>query len=117
MQSTNLQRNIADILVVALDSRREGLKCQLKVIDLSKNNLQKEGIKLLAEVLPHNKVLEVLDLSKNNMGVSGADELAKSLKDNKSLKYLNVFNNKISYDGAKSIAENIVANNSTLEFL
>ncbi len=68
-----MQRNIADILVIALDSRREGLKCQLKVLDLSKNNLQKEGIKMLAEVLPHNYVLEVLDLSKNNIGVSGAD--------------------------------------------
>ena len=68
-----MQRNVDDILLIALDSRREGLKCQLKVLDLSKNNLQKEGIKMLAEVLPHNYVLEVLDLSKNNIGVSGAD--------------------------------------------
>lgn len=57
LKSTNLQRNIADVLVLALDSRREGLKCQLKVLDLSKNNLMKEGIKLLAEVLPHNHAL------------------------------------------------------------
>ena len=73
LKSTKMQKNIADILFLALDSRRQGLKCQLKVIDLSKNNLTKEGIKQLAEVLPHNNVLEVLDLSKNNMGVSGAD--------------------------------------------
>ena len=99
-----MQKNIADILVLALDSSRVGLKCQLKVIDLSKNNLTKEGIKQLAQVLPNNNVLEVLDLSKNNIGVSGADELAKALKKNKSLKYLNVFNNKVSYDGAKAIA-------------
>lgn len=57
LKSTNLQKNIADVLVLALDSRREGLKCQLKVLDLSKNNLMKEGVKLLAEVLPHNNVL------------------------------------------------------------
>ena len=112
-----MQKNFADIMVLALDSRRETLKCQLRVIDLSKNNLMKDGIKQLAEVLPHNNVLEVLDLSKNNIGVSGADELAKALKTNKSLKYLNVFNNKVSYDGAKAIAENIVANHPTLEFL
>lgn len=84
---------------------------------MSKNNLGKDGIKALAEVLPHNNVLEVLDLSKNNIGVSGASELAVSLKNNKSLRYLNVFNNKIGYDGAKAIAENVVAHHPKLEFL
>lgn len=117
LQSTGLQKNMADILVLALDDRRESLKCQLKVLDLSKNNLDKEGAKVLASVLPFNQVIEVLDLSKNRMGVSGADELAKSLQNNKSLKFLNVFNNKIGYDGAKSIAENIVRYHPALEFL
>jgi Ran GTPase-activating protein (RanGAP) involved in mRNA processing and transport len=73
VQSTGLQKNMADILVLALDERREKLKCQLKVLDLSKNNLDKEGAKVLASILPFNNVLEVLDLSKNKMGVSGAD--------------------------------------------
>ena len=82
--------------------------------DLSKNNIDKEGVKLLATVMPHNDLLEVLDLSKNNIGVSGADALAKSLKNNKSLKYLNVFNNKIGYDGAKSIADNILTTHPKL---
>jgi hypothetical protein len=117
IKSTALQKQMADILVLALDERRLNLKCQLKVLDLSKNNLDKEGLKMLAAVLPYNNVIEVLDLSKNNMGVSGADELAKSLRNNTSLKYLNVFNNKIGYDGAKSIAENIIANHPRLEFL
>ena len=57
LQKTGMQKNMADILVLALDSRREGLKCQLKVLDLSKNNLTKDGLKVLAEVLPHNNVL------------------------------------------------------------
>ncbi len=57
LQSTVLQKNIADILVLALDNRRVGLKCQLKVLDLSKNNLEKEGVKMLSEVLPFNNVL------------------------------------------------------------
>lgn len=48
LKESNQQKNIADILVLALDSRRLGLKCQVKVLDLSKNNLQKEGVKLLA---------------------------------------------------------------------
>jgi Ran GTPase-activating protein (RanGAP) involved in mRNA processing and transport len=103
--------------VLALDERRVGLQSKLKVLDLSKNNLQKDGVKTLAGVLPYNNVLEFLDLSKTNMGVSGADEIAKSLRNNKSLKYLNFFNNKIGYDGAKSIAENVIAHHPTLEFL
>ncbi len=116
IKSAGLQKNMADILVLALDERRER-RCQIKVLDLSKNNLDKDGMKILAGVLPYNNLIEVLDLSKNNIGVSGADELAKSLKNNKSLKFLNVFNNKIGYDGAKSIAENVVRFHPTLEFL
>ena len=48
---------MADILVLALDNRRVGLKCQLKVLDLSKNCLLKDGIKMLAEVLPFNNTI------------------------------------------------------------
>jgi Ran GTPase-activating protein (RanGAP) involved in mRNA processing and transport len=111
---TNLQKNMADVLVLALDPRRASFVSKIKVLDLAKNSLGKDGIKSLAEILPHNNILEVLDLSKNMLGVSGACELAVALKNNKSLKYLNLFSNKISYDGVKAIAENIVANSPTL---
>jgi NLR family CARD domain-containing protein 3 len=74
-------------------------------------------MKTLAEILPHNNILEVIDLSKNFLGVSGACELSVALKNNKTLKYLNLFNNKIAYDGAKAVAENIVLNSPSLEFL
>jgi hypothetical protein len=36
-----MQKNMADILVLALDERREKLRCQLRVLGLSKNNLDK----------------------------------------------------------------------------
>ena len=117
LSQAGLNKNMAEILVLALDPRRAEFKSRIKVLDLSKNNLGKEGLKALAEILPHNNIIEVLDLSKNYMGVSGASELAVSLKNNKTLKYLNVFNNKIGYDGAKTIAENIVKNHPKLEFL
>ncbi len=113
----NLQKNFCDVLVLALDPRRTNFISQIKVLNLSKNSLGKDGIKSLVEVLPHNNTLEVLDLSKNFLGVSGACELAVALKNNKSLKYLNLFNNKVAFDGAKAIAENIVANSPSLEFL
>lgn len=117
MRSTNLQKNMAEVLVLALDPRRADFVSKIKVLDLAKNSIGKEGIKILAEVLPHNNILEVLDLSKNYLGVSGACELSVALKNNKSLKYLNLFNNNIAYDGARAVAENIVANSPSLEFL
>lgn len=117
LRCTNMQKHIAEVFVLALDPRRSNFVSKIKVLDLSKNSLGKEGIKILAEVLPHNNILEVLDLSKNALGVSGAYELSVALKNNKSLKYLNLFNNKIAYDGARAVAENIVANSPSLEFL
>lgn len=114
LSQTGLNRNIADVLVLALDPRRPQFCSKIQVLNLAKNNLGKEGMKILAEVLPHNNILQVLDLSKNVLGVSGAYELSVSLKDNKSLKYLNLFNNKIGYDGAKAVSENIIKNSPTL---
>ena len=57
MRSTNLQKNIAEVFVLALDPRRTNFVSKIKVLDLSKNALGKEGIKILAEVLPHNNIL------------------------------------------------------------
>lgn len=71
-KQTGMSKNFAEILVLALDPRRDDFKSKIKILDLSKNNLGKEGIKALAEVLPHNNIIEVLDLSKNRLGVSGA---------------------------------------------
>lgn len=104
LSCNNMRKNFAEILSLALNPKRANFKSQLKVLDLSNNQIDKDGVKALAEVFPHNQILEVLDLSKNQLGVPGATELATSLKGNKSLKFLNLFNNKIGYDGAKSIA-------------
>jgi Ran GTPase-activating protein (RanGAP) involved in mRNA processing and transport len=53
---------------------------KVKVLDLSKNNICSNGIKVLADVIRHNQIIQVLDLSKNKMGVPGANMLALSLK-------------------------------------
>jgi Ran GTPase-activating protein (RanGAP) involved in mRNA processing and transport len=57
LRSTNLGKNIAEVFVLALDPRRANFVSKIKVLDLSKNMLGKEGIKILAEVLPHNSIL------------------------------------------------------------
>lgn len=117
LSSNGLSKSFAEILSLAIDTRRPNFVSKIKVLDLSKNNLGKDGIKALAEVLPHNQIIEVLDLSKNNLGVPGASELAVALKGNKSLKFLNLFNNKVGFDGAKSLAQNVIQNHPTLECL
>lgn len=115
LSANGLRKNFAEVLSLAIDSRRPQFKSQIKVLDLSKNNIDKDGIKALADVLPYNQIIEVLDLSKNQLGVPGASQLAVALKGNKSLKFLNLFNNKIGFDGAKSVANNIILNHPTLE--
>ena len=42
-----LNKNMAEILVLALDPRRAEFKSKIKVLDLSKNNLGKDGLKAL----------------------------------------------------------------------
>lgn len=115
LSQSGMRKNFAEVLSLAIDSRRPNFVSKIKVLDLSKNQLDKDGIKALAEALPFNNILEVLDLSKNQLGVPGATELSVALKNNKSLKFINLFNNKIGFDGAKSVAQNIVLNSPSLE--
>ena len=114
---TNQAKPMAEILLLALDPKREGFAGKLKTLNLSKNSLGKEGAKILAEAVAANQTLEVLDISKNYIGVSGAQALAVNLKNHKSLQFLNLFNNRISFDGAKAIAHEVLLNNTTLECL
>lgn len=72
LSGTNLKKSFAEVLSLALDPRRANFVSKIKVLDLSKNQLDKDGIKALAETLPYNNILEVLDLSKNQLGVPGA---------------------------------------------
>jgi Ran GTPase-activating protein (RanGAP) involved in mRNA processing and transport len=65
LASNNLNKNFAEALSLALDPRRANFTSQIKVLNLSKNNLCKDGIKLLADVFHYNQIIEILDLSKN----------------------------------------------------
>lgn len=105
---------MAEVLFLALDERLPNLSSRIKVLNLSKNKIGKEGAKLLAEVIQNNHFLEVIDISKNEIGVSGAQALSLSLKNNKSVKFINLFNNKIAFDGAKAFAENVLPFNTVL---
>jgi len=111
-----IQKQDADVLSLALDPKRIGFVSKIKILNLSRNLLQKEGAKILATIFKTNGILEVLDVSSNKLGVAGAQCLAEALRENKSVKYLNIFANKIDVDGARSF-ETTLSVNSTLEFI
>jgi Ran GTPase-activating protein (RanGAP) involved in mRNA processing and transport len=98
-----------------------GLKCEnylssLKILNLAKNNLRKEGAQALATNLSQDKtILEELDISRNYIGVAGAKALAKMLTVNKSLKVLNMFANAIDVDGARALKESLKVNNTLVK--
>ena len=75
-------------------------KTSVKMLNLSRNQINKEGAKILAEVLKDNGTIETLDLSGNNLGVSGTKAIAESLMTNTCLQHLNLYSNKVDVDGA-----------------
>jgi len=93
-----------------------GIKCEnylssLKILNLAKNDLRKEGTQALGTTLSQEKIiLEELDISRNKIGVAGAKALAKMLGVNKSLKVLNMFANAIDVDGARALKESLKVN-------
>ena len=116
LQQCNLNRQDADILLLALDPSRKDFSSKIKVLNLARNRLGKEGIKALAPIFEVNSIVEALDVSGNQFGVAGGQALAKSLATNKSIKYLNMFGNTIDVDGARAF-EKTLSTNTTLEFI
>mmetsp|Transcript_4973 Transcript_4973/g.3591 ORF Transcript_4973/g.3591 Transcript_4973/m.3591 type:complete len:193 (+) Transcript_4973:1918-2496(+) len=88
----------------------------LKVLNLSRNNITKEGSKIIAASLGKNKSLEVLDLSQCKLGVSGTVAIANALLSNNTLKSLNLYRNIVDVDGARSLRE-LLKVNKKIEFL
>ena len=57
LSGSGLKKDMAEMLSLAIDPRRTYFKSKIKVLDLSKNNLNKNGIKAFADVLPFNQIL------------------------------------------------------------
>jgi len=116
LSGCGLKKHDCDLLAMALDPTREHFANRIRVLDLQKNAIGKEGVKALASVFETNKQLEYIDLSGNAIGIAGAQVLASKLAKNTSVKFLNVFNNKLAFDGAQAFA-NALESNVTLEYL
>jgi Ran GTPase-activating protein (RanGAP) involved in mRNA processing and transport len=110
-----LNKNDMELLSYSLHQNPLG-NSTLKVLNLSRNAILKEGAKTLAQALEGNKSLEVLDLSQCKLGVSGTYAIAQALLKNSTLKSLNLYRNKVDVDGARSLREVLKVNHS-LEFL
>ena len=113
LSSSQLNKSDADLIGLCLGHQA----CTLTTLNISGNQLRKEGAKALAGELDHNSTLLALDLSNNKIGVSGTQAMAGVLgSKNSSLRYLNLSNNNSDVDGARSLKV-ALASNSTLRHL
>eukprot|EP01095_Lingulamoeba_sp_RSL-Kostka_P006826 TRINITY_DN2158_c0_g2_i1.p1 TRINITY_DN2158_c0_g2~~TRINITY_DN2158_c0_g2_i1.p1 ORF type:complete len:969 (+),score=438.61 TRINITY_DN2158_c0_g2_i1:88-2994(+) len=83
------------------------ISCEkIEIIDLSNNQINDEGICLLAEQLPTLTKLSVLNLSNNNIGDAGASALADALaKESVNIPTIQLSNNNIGDEGADAFAK------------
>lgn len=113
-QSSISSKRTMEVLACAIDNPIK--KCTIKVLNLSKNHINKEGAKIFSEVLAKNDTITSLDLSGNLFGVSGTQALAKALKENTTIEHLSLYSNVIDVDGARALKETLLVNN-TLKYL
>jgi Ran GTPase-activating protein (RanGAP) involved in mRNA processing and transport len=85
-------------------------------LNLSGNKINKEGAKILCEVLKKQFTIKNLDLSGNKLGVAGCQAISKALMNNTSIKYLNLYSNQMDVDGARCFKETLLVND-TLEYI
>jgi len=91
-------------------------KTHVSYLNLSGNKINKEGAKILCEVLKKQFTIKHLDLSGNKLGVAGCQAVAKALQNNTTLKYLNLYSNQMDVDGARCLKETLLVND-TLEYI
>eukprot|EP01118_Nematostelium_gracile_P014531 TRINITY_DN5685_c0_g1_i2.p1 TRINITY_DN5685_c0_g1~~TRINITY_DN5685_c0_g1_i2.p1 ORF type:complete len:327 (+),score=81.45 TRINITY_DN5685_c0_g1_i2:82-1062(+) len=82
-------------------------------LNVSNNQLKKDGIFKMSEALEDNRSLKELFLSSTGMGSEGAKEIAKSLRNNTTINILKISHNNIKVDGAMALAIHL-KNNKTL---
>ncbi|CAF3970061.1 unnamed protein product [Rotaria sordida] len=94
----------------------ERLTQKITILNLSKTNLTREKVKVIAEILRTNVTLIELNLSYNPLGNVGCLFIAQTLHNNKHLITLNLYNTKLSCDAGQYLAE-MLSWNHHLRFL
>ena len=94
----------------------QGGDAKLESLNLNRNEINDDGVKILAEALKKNKSLESLHLSNNIIKDDGAAALAAALQSNSMLKALDLDSNRIGDDGVATLA-GALQSNATLIYL
>ena len=87
----------------------------LEYLDLSKNNINDEFMKIINNGLVKNTSLKHLILKDNNIGNQGMTYLADYIKNNKSLEYISLCKNSFDISGLKTFIEGLQFNSTLLE--
>ncbi|CAF3942032.1 unnamed protein product, partial [Rotaria sp. Silwood1] len=88
----------------------ERLTQKITILNLSKTNLTKAKVKVIAEILRTNLTLIELNLSYNPLDNAGCLLIAQALHGNKHLITLNLYNTKLSCNAGQYLAEMLLLN-------
>ncbi|KAL7875402.1 hypothetical protein AOLI_G00103650 [Acnodon oligacanthus] len=109
----NLGGEACEILSSVLQSNSS-----LKELDLSNNDLQDSGVKLLSVGLKSSHcTLEILRLASCNLGGEACEILSSVLQSNSSLKELDLSSNDLQDSGVKLLSVGLKSSHCTLEIL
>jgi hypothetical protein len=118
LEELDLSTNNIDTYGIKIVIEAIKLSNTLKKLTLCLNKIGSEGAKLLAEALKEKSmILEELDICGHNIGNIGALHIAKALRVNTSIERLNLSNNHISDDGAEILKETFMENNAWIKIL
>jgi len=116
LTSLNLSRNTIDDEKVRMVAQGLADNFTVTTIDLSHNRIADRGVRALARILADKCVIDTLDLSDNQIHTGGGKALGKALRKNDTLQVLNLRLNRLGDEGGRLLFEGMLSN-STLQTL
>ena len=117
IQKLNLNKtDLSDRVIEKMGLYLEQQDISLLDLDLSRNFISDEGIKVLSKSLMVNKTLKYLNLRHNRIREDGYKIFSEYLSENKTLEELSLSENAISNEGIKHLST-FLPHNRTLKML
>ncbi|XP_048064217.1 NACHT, LRR and PYD domains-containing protein 3-like isoform X2 [Megalobrama amblycephala] len=108
--------NLTVLCCGSLSSALQSSNCVLRELDLSKDDLQDSGVKLLSDGLKKNCQLQILSLAGCNLTVQCCESLSSALQ-SCVLRELNLSNNDLQDSGVKLLSDGLKSPNCQLQIL